>query len=264
MKKMLRCSDCTTTAEIEVDYNNLELESKNARDEGESVKTGSEWIECVEEGNGIYLCNDGKYRCEACEKRYEEGLVAEAKFREQSLELKDMVKKLRERFPKSGEFTVLLSGEVEEATATGSGRVLLIRKDTPREALRMSIARAYFTATLSLEDRLRLESKVTNFLGSKDLGERYVSLIRNAILENASHRFWGEPLPKERFSNANHENAGLLITLVEVLLNDEVPEHVVYHRPFFENLLSASPNVNKMQEAVHRIISEASETTHRV
>ena len=85
-----------------MDYGNLSLPGGERQFEGD-------WLECLEEGGGIYLCNDGRYRCEACERAYEERLLNEAKLREQSLEVKDVLLRLRSAFPVKGELTVLLS-----------------------------------------------------------------------------------------------------------------------------------------------------------
>ena len=136
--------------------------------------------------------------------------------------------------------------------------MLLLNKGAPRESLRIAIARAFFSSMYSECDAGALERLASDYLGDPSAGRRYSLLLKRSVLENAGHRFWAEPMPKEPFSGTPLSREGLLATAAEVLLNDEVPPHVLFYRPFFEDILKASPDVRLMHGALGALIQEAS------
>ncbi|MEM4390057.1 MAG: hypothetical protein QXG98_05340 [Candidatus Micrarchaeia archaeon] len=238
MKKVLRCHDCERTAEIDVDYSQL----------GEN-----DWLECIEEGNGIFLGNDGKYRCEDCERAREEKLIEEAKLREYANEIRSILARLESAFPTHRPVDVQITSELSGVSfASRSANVILVARELEKEELEIVVAREYFYLLLPPELIASINAKLALLL-PKDVSQTYSQLFWRALATNAAHKFFDSPLLNEgELGWRGDPNLSFLASVINALLTGNAPEGPYALQ--INRLLASSPDIRAMARAAEELL----------
>jgi len=235
LKKVLRCCDCERTAEIDVDYSRIDAE---------------DWLECVEEGNGIFLCNDGKYRCEDCERAREEKLIDAAKLRQHVREIQGILAQLMEAFPPPKPIDIQVTSELSGVSfSSRSANVILVSRELEKEELDIVVAREYFYLLLPSELVASVNAKLERLFSRED-GRAHSRLFWQALATNAAHRFFNSPLLNDgglTDGAAGRSNHSFLASIINALLTGNEPDGP-YAIPT-SRMLSASPDIIAMARA---------------
>lgn len=240
MKKVLRCHDCERTAEIDVDYSQID---------------DNDWLECVEEGNGIFLSNDGKHRCEDCERAREEKLIDETRLRWYANEIRGVLSRLKKAFPSPRPVDVQITSELSSVSfSSRSANVILVARELEKEELEIVVAREYFYLLLPPELVASINAKLRLLLSEGEASRAYSQLFWQALATNAAHKFFDSSLLNEgELNGINNSNSAFLASIINALLTGNAPEGP--YALSINRLLAASPDITAMARAADELLS---------